>query len=328
MPSRAAIVLVLTCTSAAAAQDPAVFRSSTEAVVVPVSVRDSAGRFVQGLTADQFEILEGRARHPVTQFSSERVPVSLVILLDISGSTAENPQDRAEGEARWADTRRALELLVSRLDASDEVLFAAFSDRLAASPWTQEHGLILGTFDSLRTGGGTADLEAVRQIVPFFEIARHQRKALLLISDGNDTQIPAAGLPPLPHSIGDQTASGNQWGQAVRTQIIGAAKTAVRKSEAMAYAIGIGTRKGVPVDRALLDNLTKESGGYAEPLRNPGEISAAVARICDDLQSQYLLAFEPGRADGEFHEIRVRTKNSRLRVRARAGYVAPSAAPK
>jgi VWFA-related protein len=241
---------------------------------------------------------------------------------------AQNPQERAEGEARWADTRRALERLVTRLDAVDEVVFAVFNNQVAASPWTQEHGLILGAFDSLRPGGETAVLEAVKQVAPVFERARHQRKVLLLISDGNDTQIPAAGLPPLPHSIGDQTASGGQWGQAIRTQVIGAAKTAVRKSDAMLYAIGIGTRRGVPVDTALLDDLTKESGGYAEPLRDPSEIPAAVARICDDLQSQYLLAFEPGRADGEFHAIRVRTKDTRLRVRARAGYFASSAAPK
>jgi hypothetical protein len=171
-------------------------------------------------------------------------------------------------------------------------------------------------------------LEAVKQVAPVFQRARHQRKVLLLISDGNDTQIPDAGLPALPHAIGDQTATGGQWRAATRTQVIGAAKTAVRRSDAMVYAIGIGTRRGVPVDRSLLDDLTKESGGYTEPLRDPGEIAAAVARICDDLQSQYLLAFEPGRADGEFHAIRVRTKDTRLRVRARAGYVAAGAAPK
>ena len=88
------------------------------------------------------------------------------------------------------------------------------------------------------------------------------------------------------------------------------------------YAIGIGTRKGGPVDTVLLESLTTESGGYVEPLRDPTEMSAAVARIFDDLQSQYLLAFESGHADGRYHRIRVRTKDRRLRVRARAGYVA------
>ena len=118
-----------------------------------------------------------------------------------------------------------------------------------------------------------------------------------------------------------------QWRQAIRLQIINGARDVVRRSDAMLYAIGMGTRRGVPVDSGLLDDLTKASGGYAELLRNPSEIAAAVARICDDLQSQYLLAFEPGPADGSYHAIRVRTKDTRLRVRARAGYMAPGGAP-
>jgi hypothetical protein len=88
------------------------------------------------------------------------------------------------------------------------------------------------------------------------------------------------------------------------------------------YAIGIGRRKGGLADTVLLEGLTTESGGYLEPLRDPAEIPAAVARIFDDLQSQYLLTFTPGQADGKYHSIRVRTKDRRLRVRARPGYLA------
>ena len=94
------------------------------------------------------------------------------------------------------------------------------------------------------------------------------------------------------------------------------------------YAIGIGRRKGEPVDTVLLEGLTTESGGYVEALRDPTEIPAAVARILDDLQSQYLLAIGPGQADGKYHSIQVRTTDRRLRVRARAGYVALPASTK
>ena len=84
----------------------------------------------------------------------------------------------------------------------------------------------------------------------------------------------------------------------LRELAIQGSRNAVRRSDAMLYAIGIGTRSGVPVDMNVLDELTKESGGYAEPLRSPAEITAAIARICDDLQSQYLLPIEPAHADG------------------------------
>lgn len=82
----AALALVLICTSAVAAQGPTVFRARTDVVLVPVSVTDGNGRFVHGLSAEHFEILEGRARRPVKQLSTVRVPVSLIVLLDISGS--------------------------------------------------------------------------------------------------------------------------------------------------------------------------------------------------------------------------------------------------
>ena len=68
---------------------------------------------------------------------------------------------------------------------------------------------------------------------------------------------------------------------------------------------------------STFETLTTESGGYVEALRDPIEIPAAVARICDDLQSQYLLAIARGQADGKYHSIQVRTKDRRLRVRAR-----------
>ena len=157
-----AIALVLTCTSAVAAQQPGVFRAGTDLVLVPISVTDRNGRFVHGLTSDDFEISEGGTRRAVKQFSAVRVPISLGILLDISGSM-QSPEGLAADTARWGDTRRALVALLARLDAADEIMFAVFNDQLAVSPWTQNHGRILEAFDALRPSGGTALLQAITQ---------------------------------------------------------------------------------------------------------------------------------------------------------------------
>ena len=290
-----------------------------------MAVTDANGRFVQGLSSEDFEIWEGRSRRAVKQFSSARVPTSLGILLDVSGSMMQGPDARAADDVRWRDTRRALEALLARLDAADEIMFAVFNDQVAASPWTHERGLILEAFDGLRPSGGTALLQAITEVAPTFRNAQYQRKVLLLISDGNDTQMNAAGaLPPPPSVIGDHTAHFGDSQRMQRQAVLGGSRNAVRRSDAVMYAIGIGTRQGVRVNTNLLDSLTIESGGYTEPLRNPSEIAAAVARICDDLQSQYLLTFEPAHADGKYHEFRVRTKDTRVKVRTRAGYVAAS----
>jgi VWFA-related protein len=319
------MVLVVACLSFATAQERPAFRANTDIVLVPVSVTDREGRFVHGLTADQFEILDDGARRAITQFSASAVPISLGILLDVSGSMMEGPAARATDDARWRDTRKALEVLLTRLGTSDEILFAVFNNQLSASPWTQDHVRMLEAFDSVRPNGGTALLQAIRSISPSFQRTRHGRKVLLLISDGNDTQIPADDfLPPETYEIGDRTAGFDESRRRHRDRVIAGSRDVIRKLDATLYAIGIGTRKGVPVNTALLGDLTKESGGYLEPLRHPSEIPAAVARICDDLRAQYILAFDSVHADAKYRSIRVRTKDTRLNVRARAGYVASS----
>jgi len=316
------------------AQEPTVSGARTDAVHLSVTVTDRSGRRVTELTADQFEISVGGARRPLLQFSAARAPVSLGILLDISGRMTEDPKIRADEGTRWAHKRRALELLLTRLDAADEVFFAVFNERIAAASWTQDHIGLLREFDALRPGGGNALLDAVPLILPTFELARYQRKVLLLITDGNDTNVPVPGfIPSYPHDLHtgppghEPVTRMAESPEILRQRRISTTKSALRGSDVMLYAIGIGTRKGEPVDTVLLEGLTTESGGYVEPLRDPTEIPAAVARICDDLQSQYLLAFAPGQADGKYHQIKVRAKDARLRVRARAGYLAPSAAP-
>ena len=92
--------------------------------------------------------------------------------------------------------RRALELLVTRLDAADEVFFAVFNERVAAASWTQDHLGLLREFDAAPTrwwqcvaGCRTVDLAHL-------ELGRYQRKVLLLITDGNDGNVAIAGVMP------------------------------------------------------------------------------------------------------------------------------------
>ena len=328
----------LSVSSPVHAQDVPVFRASTDVVVVPVTVTDGSGRFVRGLTADQFEILDDGSPRAITQFSAERVPVSLGILLDISGSMS--PMSDAGGQdSRWADTRRALELLVTRLDQRDEVFFAVFNEKVAlAAPWTQDHVRILRAFDALQAGGNTSLFNAVKLIAPAFRLAKHQRKVLLLVSDGDDNSIhvslstPGRGSTSTTymgvtiHDDKGATAAERQW-MMKRMAVAADSKAALNESGALLYAIGMGTRKGAKVDQTTLNGLARDSGGYVEPLQNPSEIAVAVARICDDLQAQYVLAFEPGRSDGQFHKIAVRVKGKRVNVRAKAGYVAGASTP-
>jgi VWFA-related protein len=312
-----------------AQQPPPRFETTTsiDIVSVPVTVTNRAGRFVSGLTAADFEISEDGRRRTPAQFSAERVPVSFGILLDISGSMASDPKARALDDARWADTRRALELLVSRLDPRDEIFFAVFSNKVGlAVPWTRDHQQVLRAFSTLRPGGNTAIFDAVSLIAPAFQLAQHPRKILLVISDGRDSRVPhisgapAYRYPPTPEQ---QVQIGIYQKQKERRDIaVSATQHVVKQSEVALYAIGMGTGKGAYINHINLEALTANTGGYVEAINDPSEITAALARLCDELQSQYMLTFEPAHSDGKHHEIEVTTKNRDLRVRARAGYVA------
>ena len=292
------------------AQETPVFRAKTDLVVVPVTVTDRSGRFVRGLTADQFELVDDGTRRTIAHFSADRAPVSLGILLDISGSMASDAYARA-----------ALKLLVTRLAPYDEVFFAVFNDKVSlAVPWTQNHARVSRAMDSLKPGGTTALLDAVKLIVSAFQLAQYPRKVLLLVSDGNDTRLPPA-LPSQFEHATQQQADAAERRKRLREVMIGGTADAIAKSEAALYAIGLGPDPQL-MNLALLDTLTADSGGYVEVPRGLADLPAAVARVCDELQSQYLLGFEPVHADGQMHPITVTVKRNGVNVRARAGYVA------
>lgn len=292
---------VASLASLVSAQDTP-FRSRSDLVIVPATVTDRTRRFVRGLTAADFEILEDDVRRPIAQFSDHRVPVSVAIVLDISGSMSTEPD-------RWELTRRALSSFLSRLEGSDEVTVIVFNDRpQRLGGWTRHTFDVFNALGRVKTGGGTALFRALLSAVPALDEASHARKVVLLISDGNDhTKIFAPQIVT---------------GAAARARVV----DAIRRSSAALYAIGIGIG-GEPVNRQMLGDLSEPTGAYFEVVSNGSMLEAAVARVADDLRDQYMLAFEPANTDGQFHKIAVKTRGTDHRVRARSGYVASRAIP-
>ena len=283
-----ALALCLAVATGVAAQ----FRSGIEKVVVTVTVTDSNGRLITGLSRDDFEVFEDGDPQPVTQFTDARLPVSLGILLDVS--------DSMRGQA-IVDARRALDRFVGvLLEPGDEVFVQVFNHepRLVAR-WTRPPSGLVSRLDMLLPTGGTAMYDALATSVPLLESRQHERAALVVISDGADT-------------ASDRT--------------ILQARDALRRADAFVYAIALdrpGTLASTAINPNALRDLTNPSGGYTEVVRSGDELAPATARIANELDMQYTLAYTPQRPlDGEWRSIRVRATNSEYLARARRGYFA------
>jgi len=269
------------------------FQSGIEITSITATVTDKEGRLVTGLGREAFEVYEDGTLQKVTQFTNERVPVGLGVLLDISDSMfGKRIQD-----ARTAVDRFLFELL----DAADEFFILAFNHQpRTLTGWTHGPEDVRRALDGLKPFGGTAVYDAVIESLPVIERRSRQRAALLVISDGADT---------------------------ASTATIRDVRSALHRSDAFVYAIAIDSPErqaiNTRVNPQALREITAESGGRTEVVQNTSELNEATARIAEELNSQYVLGYtSPRGADGQFHSIRVRVPGAEYRVRARTGYVA------
>jgi Ca-activated chloride channel family protein len=296
-PALAGVIAAVVAVRVIAQQPPVVdkhpFQSGIEITSITATVTDKEGHPVTGLPQEAFEIYEDGVRQTVTQFTRERVPIGLGVLLDISDSMFGKRMD---------DARAAVDtLLFDLLDESDEFFVMAFNHKpRPLTGWTHERGDVRHALAGLRPSGGTAIYDAILEALPIIDARTRQRAALLVISDGADTASTASLREVRP---------------------------ALRRSDTFVYAIAIDSPERQPintrVNAAALREITGESGGRTEIVQNSAQLDEAATRIAEELNSQYVLGYTPPRgADGQFHSLRVRTTNGDYKVRARAGYVA------
>jgi Ca-activated chloride channel family protein len=332
--SLVAVVLAASAAATLAAQNQEgfTFRSGVELINVTTTVTDEDGRFVSGLRREDFTVYEDGARQEITQFSNERVPVSLGLVLDSSGSMTSEKMS----SARSAIDRFIYDLL----GKDDQLFFMEFANRPdLVQDWTTDRRAISRAVARVTAAGGTAMYDAIADAVPLANEGMHPKKALLVISDGNDTNSSIS---------------------------VGELRQLIRESEVLVYALGVdgtattfrsgptiqlpmpiplpipGRRRpgGFPpiiggggggsqraaserVNPDALRQITDDTGGRTEIVRGFGDLDNATARIADELSKQYYLGYvSTGKKDGRWHAIRVDVKDRRLSVRARRGYVA------
>ena len=295
------------------------FRTSVDLINVTATVTDSQGRFVPGLRMEDFEVYEDGKLQKISQFDSERVPVSLGIVLDTSGSMAGEKMTSAQDAVR-----RFLDEL---LGPQDEVFLMRFDNRVSVlSGWTENRAAVSRMVGSIRPAGGTALYDAMSDAVPLGEQGTRRKKALVLISDGND-----------------QNSSTD----------VDTVQRQIRESELLVYAIGIDSQQeslsqvipriilqwprpgsssgprpsrpsaGERLNVGVLRSITDDSGGRTEIIRNARDLDAATTGIASELSRQYFLGYSTSSPrDGRWHTIDVRVKRGQYTIRARKGFIA------
>jgi Ca-activated chloride channel family protein len=280
------------CVLSYAGPEAQTFRARVDTVQVAVTVTDGNGRLVTGLAREDFEIFEDGVPQPIAVFTSERVPVSLGVLLDAS--------DSMRGQ-RMIDARGAVDRFVTGLlERGDEAFLAAFNHRpRLVAPWTRPPSAVEGGLAGVRPSGGTALYDSLVASAGYFARRLHPRAALVVVSDGLDTA--------------------SDWS-------LTRAREVLQRADPLVYAIAIDA-PDTPVSRRVnveaLREITGTSGGFTEVVRGSADLGPATARIADELNKQYTLGYMPARPpDDRWRGIRVRVRSGEYFTRARRGYYA------
>jgi VWFA-related protein len=279
-----------------------------ELVQLPVSVMDKDGAPVNGLSQEHFQIFEDKVLQQISLFKHEDVPISLGLVIDNSGSMR-NKRERVNSAALS---------FVRESNPDDETFIVNFDDSAyLEQDFTGSIGDLMDALDNLDTRGETALYDAVYLSAQHVKEGNRDKKALLLISDGEDNTSKYGFNPTLE---------------------------LLRESKVTLYAIGLleendqrgGLFRKSPSKKAreALEEFAEVTGGRAYFPKSLDEIEEICNRIAHDLRNHYTLGYSPTnrKLDGTWREVEVKVNPpksvSRISsVRTKPGYYAPSGAP-
>ncbi len=262
-------------------------RLNVRMVLVPVTVTDPLDRPVTTLSRDSFRILEDGVEQTIASFSQEDAPVSLGLLFDTSGSM----------KNRLAASVEALRLIFQTTLPGDEFFVVQFSDRARLlGGFTAQPEEIHYRLGAMEAKGWTALLDAIVLGTHQMRSARNQRRALLILSDGNDN---------------NSRFSGSE----VRNIVI--------EGDLRIFGVNLFQRS------KLLQQLAEETGGEVLVAQNLNDLPDLMERLSRNLRTQYLLGYSTHNPhnDGKYRKVKIEVLPPpgfpRLHASWRRGYYAP-----
>jgi len=276
------------------AQQPT-FRAGTQIVSLFATVTDAQKRLVPDLQESDFEVLDNEKPQPLVFFQNETQPISVVVMLDTSGSMT----------LTLDLLRAAAEQFVLRLLPADKARVGAFNDKIQikGTRFINDRDQLITDIKDLDFGNGTRLWDALA--VSEDELKGIEgRRVVLVFTDGDDTDSRSASL--------------------------GKVIDRARAEEVMIYAIGLESQyfNGQQMIRSKPDSglrkVADETGGGYFELKKTADLAPTFTRVAQELHSQYVLGFTPTTLDGKVHKLSVRMKQPGMTARARRSYVAVS----
>ena len=288
---------VATGPASAKARPGSLIRMNVDMVLVPITVTDPMNRLVTGLEQEDFQVYENNGEQKIKSFAAEDAPVSIGIIFDLSGSMT----------SKLIRARESILQFIKTANPEDEFFVIGFNDRPELiEDFTNSVEDIQARLAMVRSGHRTALLDAIYYGVTKMKEAKHERKALLVVSDGGDNRS--------RYTEGE-----------VRAQ--------VRESDVEIYSIGIfDPYAATPEERTgplLLNELSEETGGRLFRVDDLSEMSDIAEKISTELRNQYVIGYTPKNVsrDGKWRKVKVKLNPPSglppLTVHARTGYYAP-----
>ncbi len=240
-----------------------VLRSHANLVVLDVAVVNASGAPVSGLARDQFLVREDGRIQAIKQFTADDAPVSLGLLLDMSGSMSR----------KMPAMHRAIDAFLGASNPRDEYFVVAFNDRPrfvlpAGVAFSHRREDVRAALLASRPQGRTALYDGLAAAVQHLGAGSYERRVLVLISDGKDT---ASALS------------------------LSAALRRVRSAPVTIYTMGLfsGAEEADETNRGVLKRIARITGGFYFSPENADGIEQACVRIARDIRARYTLAYTP-----------------------------------
>ena len=320
-------IFVLVLTALATGQEPT-FKGAIRTVAVYATVTSAEGRLVPDLGRDAFSVFDNGKRQELTLFANDVQPITVVLLLDRSGSMRRN----------FGLVEKAAEEFVNALLPADKARIGSFSNRIQVDPrdFTSNHEELLSILRTeLQEAGPTPLWNAVNVGITAL-LHQQGRRVVLVFTDGMDNPMNFSGAnnslkdvmkraeeeDVMVYAIG--LAGSGPYGPSGGGRRGGYGGWGGGRGGGRGGGYGGGYGRRTPVDKPD-DGLPKiaavTGGGYFE-LTSTSDLASTFQRVAAELHHQYALGFTPAALDGKMHRLEVRVASAGATVRARKSFLA------